>query len=72
MDRFIDNYLKITLQKLMNLKSNMDRFIALQGNQADVSQCYLKSNMDRFIASAQYKETNGDVNLKSNMDRFIA
>ena len=55
----------------LNLKSNMDRFIA-QGYQSfEYKILNLKSNMDRFIEFQNHKEKVPLRDLKSNMDRFI-
>ena len=37
------------LQRLQNLKSNMDRFIEQRRTLSKIVGNYLKSNMDRFI-----------------------
>ena len=50
MDRFIVKGFTVTVNNFIDLKSNMDRFIALPLRQDKVLYLYLKSNMDRFIA----------------------
>ena len=49
MDRFIVLFLLCNVLKDVNLKSNMDRFIAVSDKGACDRGCNLKSNMDRFI-----------------------
>ena len=56
----------------IDLKSNMDRFIANPRTKMITEGKYLKSNMDRFIATDLDAITSTNENLKSNMDRFIA
>ena len=55
MDRFIAKTVYTKEQKIVHLKSNMDRFIALCLLFLLVWQFYLKSNMDRFIVLASRK-----------------
>ena len=55
----------------INLKSNMDRFIADNQSTQAARRLHLKSNMDRFIVSSLTPGNKTDFNLKSNMDRFI-
>ena len=62
----ITNFLKI-----LNLKSNMDRFIAMSPNSFDNRFIDLKSNMDRFIDELMKQGVIIHADLKSNMDRFI-
>ena len=50
MDRFIDSALKSKIEAIEPLKSNMDRFIAVNLLLFRHLQQALKSNMDRFIA----------------------
>ena len=57
--------------KIVDLKSNMDRFIGIGKSFKTKHQKHLKSNMDRFIVSTAISSIQSDVNLKSNMDRFI-
>ena len=49
MDRFIDCVKSDLQYDLLNLKSNMDRFIALTSFTDALTNVHLKSNMDRFI-----------------------
>ena len=56
----------------LNLKSNMDRFIATYPDSIGISVPRLKSNMDRFIVLRFCNRRDVIVCLKSNMDRFIA
>ena len=51
MDRFIV-VIKITIMQIIDLKSNMDRFIGLLYTAKAYSTRYLKSNMDRFIETS--------------------
>ena len=55
----------------IDLKSNMDRFIAHHHAQGNSLVGYLKSNMDRFIVSRADFTACIKKYLKSNMDRFI-
>ncbi len=56
---------------VIDLKSNMDRFIGLKLKQDFRAYKYLKSNMDRFIANFPSLSATTALYLKSNMDRFI-
>ena len=56
---------------LLNLKSNMDRFIAASSKCRCATSDHLKSNMDRFIEWTDTKWHSTRQDLKSNMDRFI-
>ena len=49
MDRFIVTVVSEDLQGIVDLKSNMDRFIELKKCFYNFIQEHLKSNMDRFI-----------------------
>ena len=49
MDRFIGFFNILCKQYDIHLKSNMDRFIAVECESRASSIHYLKSNMDRFI-----------------------
>ena len=49
MDRFIDQWKNGRQLYDINLKSNMDRFIALTVFLTNNQNRHLKSNMDRFI-----------------------
>ncbi len=50
MDRFIESKYQALKTHLLNLKSNMDRFIGLISLWTINASVHLKSNMDRFIA----------------------
>ena len=56
---------------MINLKSNMDRFIECKLFFLHSAHFYLKSNMDRFIGKRKRNKNAEFDNLKSNMDRFI-
>ena len=71
MDRFIDSLAGAWYGYGRNLKSNMDRFIALQKHPHPWACKDLKSNMDRFIEHSSSETRLIILNLKSNMDRFI-
>ena len=49
MDRFIDNFIAEVFIFILNLKSNMDRFIGSAAPRVQGTRSHLKSNMDRFI-----------------------
>ena len=72
MDRFIDFFIRIKTRFYINLKSNMDRFIAESKIKMYCQFLNLKSNMDRFIARTLICIHIALSDLKSNMDRFIA
>ena len=71
MDRFIVKMYGCIYLRIIDLKSNMDRFIEYYNLQTQDNHQHLKSNMDRFIAAPLYYRAIRDLNLKSNMDRFI-
>ena len=71
MDRFIDFAFTNPRTKMINLKSNMDRFIVETSFFFICSRFHLKSNMDRFIVFPCSFRTQKKCHLKSNMDRFI-
>ena len=50
MDRFIDEVDTDEIEKRVDLKSNMDRFIEVEAQFYGNLSPDLKSNMDRFIA----------------------
>ena len=56
---------------MINLKSNMDRFIGRLLFPLMTLSNYLKSNMDRFIGLNNFSQYPIRQDLKSNMDRFI-
>ena len=72
MDRFIDLFNYRPTRKFLYLKSNMDRFIAIEISPLATGGGYLKSNMDRFIVCQLPVYEISSLHLKSNMDRFIA
>ncbi len=55
MDRFIEMNMNTSAIKLLNLKSNMDRFIDGIHIHFDGREDNLKSNMDRFIVDKSSK-----------------
>ena len=71
MDRFIEYMRNTHCESHVNLKSNMDRFIAKTALFLLLLIPHLKSNMDRFIENIAEYQSMFAKYLKSNMDRFI-
>ena len=71
MDRFIALKGLYEVINLLNLKSNIDRFIENTTSCTEHIYLNLKSNMDRFIGLVSNTLVSVIRYLKSNMDRFI-